>query len=467
MDLLSPGQIFAQRYRVERYLARGGMGAVFVGMHLATEQRVAIKVLWPNVLAKPDALAKFAQEAKIAGRVPSDHIVRVIDAGVDYETRMPFLVMELLTGQTLAELVALEGPLDPDRVVRFVSQIASGLDRAHAHVDKDGRSAPVIHRDLKPDNLFLTHRDTGEELIKILDFGIAKIVEQGGGASREVKGTPLYMSIEQAAGERITPRTDVWALGLVTFFLLTGKSYWLAGSSAGSGMTELLGEVIALPIIPPTQRARDLGGGAAGWGSSFDAWFLRCVNRDPAARFGSAGEAAQALGIALGRSSARIPAPPAPVGSGRVPLVDTGTTTDPGETRVRSRRAADDSFGPTALAWAGAGAAVVIVAGGVAFAVARLAAPVPPAPATQVAQVPAVASASPVAPARVEAPAATSAATPASASVTDASSARPIDPLRVPRFGAPAKPKPTVEPTPAATPTAPPPAPAPAPYDER
>src|SRR3954453_9761490 len=102
--LLKPQQIFAGRYRIERFLAEGGMGAVFVGEHTATEQRVAVKVLWPHVLGSKDAVEKFQLEAKVAGRVSSDHIVRVIDAGFDDDSRMPFLVMELLKGKTLDAL---------------------------------------------------------------------------------------------------------------------------------------------------------------------------------------------------------------------------------------------------------------------------------------------------------------------------------------------------------------------------
>src|ERR1700753_1754267 len=103
--LLQPNQVFARRYRIEQFLAEGGMGAVFVGEHTATEQRVAVKVLWPHVLSSRDAVEKFQLDARVAGRGASDHIVRVIDAGYDDDSRMPFLVMELLQGKTLDALV--------------------------------------------------------------------------------------------------------------------------------------------------------------------------------------------------------------------------------------------------------------------------------------------------------------------------------------------------------------------------
>src|SRR3954470_79359 len=198
--LLKPQQIFAGRYRIERFLAEGGMGAVFVGEHVSTDQRVAVKVLWPQVLASKDAVEKFQLEAKVAGRVSSEHIVRVIDAGFDETTRMPFLVMELLVGRTLESLVETEGPLPPAVAYEYLRQVAAGLDKAHGYVDKDGVLRPIVHRDLKPANIFLTRRESGEPLVKILDFGIAKVVSEGTNVSREVKGTPLFMAFEQASG---------------------------------------------------------------------------------------------------------------------------------------------------------------------------------------------------------------------------------------------------------------------------
>jgi serine/threonine-protein kinase len=298
-DLMQPGQLFAERYRIERFLARGGFGAVYVAEQLATELRVALKVLWPHVLASADAVEKFKQEARIAGRVNSDHIVRVIDAGFDAATNMPFLVMELLQGGDLQKLVAERGPLPPEVVALYLRQTGSALDKAHGFRDKEGRPTPIIHRDLKPENLFLTHREDGTAHIKVLDFGIAKVLSDATKASQQVKGTPLFMASEQAAGEPISPATDVWALGLIAFFLLTGRIYWRAGSIEGSGIAQLFGEVLSLPLVRPSQRIAEMG-----WPSAlppgFDAWFVRCVNRDPRSRFTSAGEAARALSAALG-----------------------------------------------------------------------------------------------------------------------------------------------------------------------
>jgi serine/threonine protein kinase len=291
---LESGTIFAQRYRVEHLLARGGMGAVYVAQQVMTEARVALKVLDPRMLESESQCKAFKVEATVAARVRSQHIVRTLDAGYDDATGLPFLVMELLDSEPLQELVERQGPLPAATVAKYVSQIAAGLDRAHGHV-VDGTPRPIIHRDLKPSNLMLTHRDDGEPEVKILDFGIAKILGQTTGVTREIKGTPSYMAFEQAAGESVTPQTDIWALGLIAFFLLTGKSYWRSASSPEGTLESLLGEVLALPLSPATERMHALGVTPQWPTEAFDAWFARCVHRESQLRFESAGLAAHAL----------------------------------------------------------------------------------------------------------------------------------------------------------------------------
>jgi serine/threonine-protein kinase len=310
-DLLEPGQIFAGRYRIEKFLARGGFGAVYVAEQMETELRVAIKVLWPHVLGSEEAVEKFKLEARIAGRVGSEHIVKVFDAGFDDTTKMPFLVMELLAGSELEKIVESSGPIPAAEVVAYISQVASALDKAHGYVDRDGARRPIIHRDLKPENLFLTHRETGEPVVKILDFGIAKVLSDSTKVSQEVRGTPLYMAFEQASAGRVSPQTDIWALGLVTFYLLTARCYWKTANSPEASITQLFGEVLMLPLDPASQRAREIGAPVIP-GAEFDAWFARCVDRDPAQRFATAGDAARALAAALGTS----------IRSGAAPIVE-------------------------------------------------------------------------------------------------------------------------------------------------
>jgi serine/threonine-protein kinase len=297
-DLLEPGQIFAGRYRIEKFLAKGGFGAVYTAEQTETELRVAIKVLWAHVLYSQDAVEKFKLEARVAGRVGSEHIVRVFDAGFDDATKMPFLVMELLEGDVLEKVVDSRGPLSAETLVLYFRQITSALDKAHGYVDREGAARPIVHRDLKPENLFLCHRETGEPMVKILDFGIAKVLSDSTKVSQEVKGTPLYMAFEQASAGRITPQTDIWALGLIAFFLLTGRCYWRTANLPEASLTQLFGEVLSLPIDPPSQRAREIGAPIIPT-APFDSWFACCVDRDPAQRFATAGECAVALQTAL------------------------------------------------------------------------------------------------------------------------------------------------------------------------
>jgi serine/threonine protein kinase len=299
---ITPGQLFAGRYRIERLLAEGGMGAVFVAEQEATEMHVALKVLWPHVLSSQSAVERFQTEAKVAARVNSEHIVRVLDAGYDEETRLPFMVMELLSGESLEELVRRSGPRSLEETVLYVGQTALALDKSHRYVDRDGVQRPIVHRDLKPENLFLTQRDNGDPIIKVLDFGIAKVLRSNTDVSQDVKGTPLYMAVEQATGELVTPQTDIWALGLVAYYLLTGQSYWKSASRTSGSLSALMAEVLSMPLDPPTQRARETGIEPT-FPVAFDAWFHGCVNRHPLERFASAGEAADALSrVLLGRS---------------------------------------------------------------------------------------------------------------------------------------------------------------------
>jgi serine/threonine-protein kinase len=293
-SLAKPGQIIAGRYRIEKLLAKGGSGAVFVAEQLKTDARVALKLLLPHILEAEDARRRFEFEARVAGRVQSEFIVRTIDAGVDEETSQPFLAMELLEGHSFAERVRRLGPWPPADVALHMSQLAMGLDKAHAHKGPDGKAAPIVHCDLKPENLFLATREDGVPVTKILDFGVAKVVSDTLAITRGVVGSPLYIAYEQLTSGTITPRTDVWAMGLIAFFMLAGTSYWRAASAEHISVSAIFAEVLNMTIVAPTERAKQLGI-TPGWTETFDTWFLRCVNREQSARFQSAGAAADAL----------------------------------------------------------------------------------------------------------------------------------------------------------------------------
>ena len=304
--MLQPGTLIAGRYEIHSPLASGGNGLVYSATDRTTEKRVAIKILGPHMLNERAAREKMRLEAIVAGRVESEHIVQVSDAGVDTATGIPFLVMELLKGQDLQHHVEQRGPLETALALECLRQVASGLDKAHGWKDHDGQAAPIVHRDLKPENLFLTHREDGGPLVKILDFGLAKVLSVSATLSTEVRGTPLYMAPEQLSQTPVTPATDIWALGLIVFFFLTAKSYWLTGQDERTTLPAVIKEVADGAHCPARARLRAIGSSIE-LPEAFDEWFSRCVNQNPSLRFQSAGEAIKALGVALDRPSVSSP----------------------------------------------------------------------------------------------------------------------------------------------------------------
>jgi eukaryotic-like serine/threonine-protein kinase len=267
------------KYRPVRCLARGGMGVVYEVENVNTLDRWALKVLTSAGPFDPGSVDRLVREARTVARLKCENVVQVIDVDVAPELGgAPFLVMELLEGTTLAAVAG--SPIEPAEVVRWLAQVGRALGRAHA--------AGVVHRDLKPENLFLTRREDGSEQIKVLDFGVAKVREAESGSvtrSGAVVGTPLYMAPEQARAEsdRIAPATDVWALGMTAYRLLTGEDYW-----QGNGVSVLLAKIVYESVTPPSARGHDLGPG-------FDAWFMRSCRADPAERWTSVGAQVEAL----------------------------------------------------------------------------------------------------------------------------------------------------------------------------
>ena len=217
------GRTLRDTYLVEALLGVGGMGEVYRGQHQRTRRAVAIKLLHPHMVDDPVLLARFRREAEIAGAVDSDHVVEVIDADVD--DGQPFIVLELLVGRSLQETVEHSTGMDPAQVVQIASQVAAGLNAAH--------EASVVHRDLKPENLMLVVTPDGLRT-KILDFGISKIRGNATAITNEVAilGTPDFMSPEQAVGnnEAVDQRADIFSLGAVLYFALTGRRPFRASS---------------------------------------------------------------------------------------------------------------------------------------------------------------------------------------------------------------------------------------------
>ena len=216
------GDLLAGKYRVERVLGAGGMGAVVAAYHMQLETKVALKFLLPAMLANEEAVTRFAREARAAVRITNEHVARVLDVGT-LESGAPYIVMEYLDGTDLAGWLRQRGPLPIEEAIDFVLQAGEAIAEAHA--------LGIVHRDLKPANLFCIRSADGRPTIKVLDFGISKVTNLSASASNLVKtqtatlmGSPFYMSPEQMeATHAVDARTDIWALGVILFELLTGK----------------------------------------------------------------------------------------------------------------------------------------------------------------------------------------------------------------------------------------------------
>jgi serine/threonine-protein kinase len=307
-------------FEIERPLSAGGMGAVYVAVQRSTGKRRALKVMRPELVADERNRRRFVEEARIGSRIDSAHVVEVVGAGVDEATGVPWLAMELLEGHDLSEHVERRGPISFAELLDLYDQLAHALGRAH--------DVGVIHRDLKPENLFVadSRQRGGRPMLKILDFGIATFVAEDETAATVTSaiGSPLWIAPEQTStGAKLRACTDVWALGLIAFYLLTGHHYWPAAEARPFNLHALLAEILAAALPKASERAAALGV-ADRLPVGFDAWFASCVARDPAARYADARSAVQALAmltpapsiaptIALDASARPEPAPIAPL----------------------------------------------------------------------------------------------------------------------------------------------------------
>jgi hypothetical protein len=299
--LAFPGAILAGRYRLEEMVGQGGMGSVWRATHTGLGEQVAVKLVSANFVRSAEALRRFDTEAKSAAKLRSRHVPHVFDNGV-LDDGTPYLVMELLHGESLAARVGRLGPIPLPETVSIVEQCCRALSRAH--------SLGIVHRDIKPENVYLAHSvDDEAYVVKVLDFGIAKVTPLTDEARSSTRtgtllGTPLYMSPEQARGLRsIDSRTDLYSLGLVTYTMLTGGLPF-----SGESLGDLLLQICTEPL--PQLRA------AATWlPASIETWFQRACARQPDDRFPSAQALVEALRIAAGISSSRQGDPAA----GRIP----------------------------------------------------------------------------------------------------------------------------------------------------
>lgn len=268
------GSTVGGRYRIERALAEGGMGRVFAGQHLGLGEPVAIKLLKVE-RASPRDIARFEREARAAARIRGENVVRVLDVG--FEEGRPYIVMELVDGVDLATHLKAHGPVEPALAVAYVLQACEALAEAHR--------LEVVHRDLKPSNLLLTRRPDGSPLIKVSDFGIAKV--EGPATSltetRDVLGSPKYMSPEQVReAHDVDVRSDVWSLGVTLYELLSDALPFDAFTAAG-----IIARIASDPPAP-------LDDGPA-LDPALVAVVFRCLEKDRERRYRDVAELARAL----------------------------------------------------------------------------------------------------------------------------------------------------------------------------
>jgi eukaryotic-like serine/threonine-protein kinase len=290
---------FAEHYEILYLLAKGGQGTIYAARDSRSGQRVALKIIENDGLESSEAHQRLMVEAGIGNCLNCEQVVTVYDAGRDPVTDLSYLTMELLDGTDLQRFVEKNGPVEASAAVEYLRQIAIGLDIAHTWRDANDRLTPIIHRDLKPANLFIAKHTNDTSQIKILDFGIAKLLDESVRSTPNMRGSPLYMAPEQVLGAQVSPATDIWAIGLLAFFLLTGKAYWLTGQERRSILPALFREIARGATVLPSRRLVELEV-QKDLPAPFDNWFLRCVHREPKKRFESAGAAVAALAQALG-----------------------------------------------------------------------------------------------------------------------------------------------------------------------
>lgn len=279
------GTLLVGKYRVAREIGRGGMAAVYEAEQLSLGKKVAVKILASELAASTIVIERFFREARAAASVKSPYIVDVYDSGRLDDGR-PFIAMELLEGESLYDRMARVRIVDVDTTIRVIVHTARGLIKAHG--------AGIVHRDLKPENIFLTKGEDGDDVCKILDFGLAKFYAPVNPEEKAAKrltregavfGTPAYMSPEQVKGQgNVDHRADLWALGCMAYECLIGRPVW----NMDQGVAMTFASIATGPIPVPSAARADLP-------PALDAWFKKCLERDPAKRYQAARELSDAF----------------------------------------------------------------------------------------------------------------------------------------------------------------------------
>jgi eukaryotic-like serine/threonine-protein kinase len=276
--LTTPGTVLMGKYRVERLLGMGNMGVVVAAIHLGFEQRVAIKLMLPGKGPDPERHERFMREGRIAARLTGQHVAKVLDVGTMDPGGAPYLVMEYLDGRDLAAILTERGPLPFAEATGYVLQVCEAAAEAH--------KAGIIHRDLKPANLFLSKLADGSPCVKVLDFGVSKLTEPGADLTQDTAtlGSPLYMPPEQINSSKyVDARADVWALGVVLYQLVAGKTPF-----HGETIQQVCGRVFQCPPTPLSTYRSDAPPG-------FEAVILRCLEKEREQRWPNVAAFAAAL----------------------------------------------------------------------------------------------------------------------------------------------------------------------------
>ncbi len=277
---VQPGDVLANKYRVDRVLGVGGMGVVVQATHIQLDERVALKFMLPEALANAEAAGRFLREARLAVKLKSEHVAKVMDVGT-LESGSPYIVMEFLQGTDLEHLLEKHGPLPFTDVAEYVIQACDAIAEAHG--------LGIVHRDLKPANLFLSRRADGAPLIKVLDFGISKANQLGEASSAMTRtstmmGSPYFMSPEQMRSSKdVDLRSDVWSMGVVLYQLLTARLPFESDTLGGIMAAVLQDDASMLSAYRPDVP------------HAFEAIVRRCLQRDRNARAQNVGEIAMTL----------------------------------------------------------------------------------------------------------------------------------------------------------------------------
>jgi eukaryotic-like serine/threonine-protein kinase len=279
------GELFADRYLVERQIGRGGMGVVFAAKHPILDQSVAIKLLQADISEDDSYRRRFVNEARASALIENEHVVRVLDVAT-LANGQPYIVMEHLDGDDLAQLLRRRKRIPYREAVGYVMQALMAISAAHLQ--------SIIHRDLKPSNLFLADRRDRSRIIKVLDFGISKLMlpaDDGVTTTNALLGSPGYISPEQARSTKmVDPRTDIWSLGIILFELITGARPFV-GANVGQVIVNVLeNDVPAMPSDAdvPTE---------------LEAVVRKCLEKDASKRFANVRDLARAL-VPFGDASA-------------------------------------------------------------------------------------------------------------------------------------------------------------------